>query len=141
MKVTNFVLINLMNTLGVYCNKKLPQKISYAITRNMMSISKEYSIYEKQLNLIFANYKSHMIKNENGDIEVNQNGIPIVDDDIKDEFDEQIIDLLNIEINLDMFYIDQDFFNYDDKGIYDVLSAQDIIVLQSVLCESKNGVE
>lgn len=40
MKMTNLVMVNLMNTLQAYSAKKLPQKISFAITRNLIKISK-----------------------------------------------------------------------------------------------------
>lgn len=135
MKMTNLVMVNLMNTLQAYSTKKLPQKISFAITRNLIKISKEYEIYDTQLKKLFETYSDHIIKDKDGNDKTNTNGIPIVDDSVKAEFNEQIKDLLNIEIDLDMYLVDPEIFNYDDKGIYDAMSAQDIIVLQSVLCD------
>lgn len=139
MKMTNLVLVNLLNTLNLYSVKKLPQKISYAITRNLMQISKEYEVYDAQLKKIFEEYSEHMIKDEKGNVKVNQNGIPLVDAVVSDEFGEQIADLLNIEIDIDMYYINSDVFDYDDKGFYDAMSAQDIMILQSILCKSESG--
>lgn len=135
MKMTNLVMVNLMNTLQAYSAKKLPQKISFAITRNLIKISKEYEIYDTQLKKLFETYSDHIIKDKDGNDKTNTNGIPIVDDSVKTEFNEQIKDLLNIEIDLNMYLVDPEIFNYDDKGIYDAMSAQDIIVLQSVLCD------
>lgn len=138
MKMTNFTLVNMMNVLQSYSDKKLPQKISFAITRNLMKISKEYGVYDAQLKKLFESYSDHMIKDDDGNMQTYDSGIPIVDDSIKAEFDEQISELLNIEIEVDMYYIDQDVFDYDDKGIYDAMSAQDIMVLQSILCKQDN---
>lgn len=135
MKMTNLVMVNLMNTLQAYSAKKLPQKISFAITRNLMKISKEYEAYDSQLKKLFESYSDHIIKDEDGNNKINASGIPIVDDSVKTEFNEQIKDLLDIEIDIDIYLIDPEIFNYDDKGIYDAMSAQDIIVLQSVLCD------
>lgn len=135
MKMTNLVMVNLMNTLQAYGTKKLPQKISFAITRNLMKISKEYEAYDSQLKKLFESYSDHIIKDEDGNNKINASGIPIVDDSVKTEFNEQIKDLLDIEIDIDIYLIDPEIFNYDDKGIYDAMSAQDIIVLQSVLCD------
>lgn len=135
MKMTNLVMVNLMNTLQAYGMKKLPQKISFAITRNLMKISKEYEAYDSQLKKLFESYSDHIIKDEDGNNKINASGIPIVDDSVKTEFNEQIKDLLDIEIDIDIYLIDPEIFNYDDKGIYDAMSAQDIIVLQSVLCD------
>lgn len=138
MKMTNFTLVNMMNVLQSYSDKKLPQKISFAITRNLMKISKEYSVYDAQLKKLFESYSDHMVKDDNGNMQTYDSGIPIVDDSIKPEFDEQIAELLNIEIEVDMYYIDPEVFDYDDKGIYDAMSAQDIMVLQSILCKQDN---
>ena len=135
MKMTNLVMVNLMNTLQAYGTKKLPQKISFAITRNLMKISKEYEAYDSQLKKLFESYSDHIIKDEDGNNKINASGIPIVDDSVKTEFNEQIKDLLDIEIDIDIYLIDPEIFNYDDKGIYDAMSAQDIIVLQSILCD------
>lgn len=138
MKMTNFTLVNMVNALQNYSDKKLPQKISFAITRNLMKISKEYDVYDSQLKKLFESYSDHMVKDDNGNMQTYDSGIPIVDDSIKAEFDEQISELLNIEIEVDMYYIDPDVFDYDDKGIYDAMSAQDIMVLQSILCKQDN---
>lgn len=138
MKMTNFTLVNMMNVLQSYSDKKLPQKISFAITRNLMKISKEYSVYDAQLKKLFESYSDHMVKDDDGNMQTYDSGIPIVDESIKAEFDEQISELLNIEIEVDMYYIDPDVFDYDDKGIYDAMSAQDIMVLQSILCKQDN---
>lgn len=135
MKMTNFTLVNMVNALQNYSDKKLPQKISFAITRNLMKISKEYSVYDAQLKKLFESYSDHIVKDDNGNIQTYDSGIPIVDASIKAEFDEQIAELLNIEIEVDMYYIDPEVFDYDDKGIYDAMSAQDIMVLQSILCK------
>lgn len=138
MKMTNFTLVNMMNVLQSYSDKKLPQKISFAITRNLMNISKEYGVYDAQLKKLFESYSDHMVKDDDGNMQTYDSGIPIVDESIKAEFDEQISELLNIEIEVDMYYIDPDVFDYDDKGIYDAMSAQDIMVLQSILCKQDN---
>ena len=138
MKITNLTLIGIINTLEKFGEKKLPQKISYAITRNLMCLSKEYQVYEKQLNKIFAEYTDHIVKDEHGNMKLNSNGIPIVDDSVSNEFGSQISDLLNIEIQTDLFIIPFESFNYDDKGIYDAMSAQDIMLLKSILCNDEN---
>lgn len=141
MKTTNFVLVNMMNTLQNYSERKLPQKISYAITRNMMIISKECEVYDTQLKKIFEEYSEHMVKDENEELKLSESNLPIVDEDVKDEYNEQITDLLNIEVDIDMYYINSELFNYDDKGIYDAMSAHDIMILQSILCEPENDGE
>lgn len=138
MKTTNFTMVNMIRVLQNYSDKKLPQKISFAITRNLMKVSKEYEAYDAQLKKLFETYSNYMVKDDDGNIQTYDSGVPIVDDSIKAEFDEQIAELLNIEIEVDMYYIDPEVFDYDDKGIYDAMSAQDIMVLQSILCKQDN---
>lgn len=138
MKITNLVLVNIMNTLQDYSKKKLPQKISYAIMRNLMKISSEYEVYDKQLKKIFEDYSDYLIKDEKGNVKISQSGIPIVNDSVSGEYGEQISDLLSIEIDVDLYYINQEVFDYDDKGSYDPMSAQDIMILQSILCKPES---
>lgn len=137
MKITNYVLTNLLISLEKYSEKKLPQRISYAIVKNMVSLSKEYSVYERQLQTLLKQYDSHIKKDEHGQIMTTQGGIPIVDDDASNEFNEQLGELLSIEIDVDMYYISEDVFDYDNNGIYDPLSAHDIVTLQSLLCKNE----
>ena len=137
MKITNSTLISISNILDCFSSKKLPQKISYAITRNIMIISKEYEIYKKQLDKLFNEYSDYMTKDEKGNIQTDDAGIPIVDESVNEEFRSQIFDLLAIEIDIDLFTIgSREIFDYDDRGVYDALSAKDIINLQSLLCNS-----
>lgn len=136
MKTTNFNLIKQINILDLYSKKKLPQRISYAITRNCILMSKDYQIYEKELNNIYENYSDYMVKDEDGNIRIDENGIPLVDDSVSEEFRHEISELLNIEIDIDIFYIDQTLFDYNDENKYDALSAKDILILQSILCNS-----
>lgn len=133
MKMTNYTLVNLVNELGGYANKKLPQRISYAITRNIMLATKEYQVYEEQLNKIMEEYADNMIK-EDGKLKVNEAGIPEVEESVRQEYYNTIADLLNIEIDVDIYMIDEGVFDYEDNNRFDVLSPNDIIKLQSILC-------
>lgn len=139
MKMTNLSLVNYLNALSSYVDMKLPQKINYAIARNIAKISRDYNIYNNQLQKLFENYKDHMIKDEKGAVKYSEFGLPCVDNSVKEEFNKQIEDLLNIEIDVDLYYIDKSYFDYEDNGIYDVLSANDIIKLQSIICKAETG--
>lgn len=140
MKVTNFGLVNIVNALQGFAHKKLPQKISYAITRNIMIFQKDYDCYIESLKNIFSQYEEHFVKNESGECMYNDNGIPIVDSEVSQEFNEEIAALLNIEIEINPYYISEDVFDYDDIGSrYDTLSAMDIMNLQSILCNQEEG--
>ena len=135
MKITNFDLVGIGNILEQFGNYKLPQRISYAITKNGMILKKDYSVYEAELKKILNQYSEYMIKDENGNYITGDLGIPLVEPKYKDEFNEVMSELLNIEIDVDFYHIDSSLFEYDDSDKYDALSPKDIITLQSILCE------
>ena len=56
MKTKNFTIINMINTLNSFAEKKLPQKISYAITRNLMLLQKDYDCYSKSIEKLFEEH-------------------------------------------------------------------------------------
>ena len=135
MKIKNTEVISMLNNLSKYKDTKLPQKISYAITKNNIILSKEYEYYESEINKIKELYSTHMFKDKNGEIEMYSNGIPRLDDDtLEKEMIHRINELLLIENDIDMHIIDEDCFNYDDcNGKYDVLSPIEIMNLQRIL--------
>ena len=45
MKASNFDMVQMLNILAKYENIKLPQKISYAILKNLKFLQDEYKIY------------------------------------------------------------------------------------------------
>lgn len=138
MKVKNIDLVAIMNRLDSYGTKKLPQKISYAITRNLMLISTEYNIYEKALNKIFETYQDDMVKDDDGNIKYSNVGVPIVSDSVFDEYNREISDLLCIEVDIDLYHIPKESFDYSDEtGRYDAMSPRDIMILESILCEKE----
>lgn len=138
-KVTNFAIVSMINFLDTMSNKKLPQKIDYAIARNMIILSKDYEIYSKSLVKIYKSYKGFAIEDEDGNIMRNDMDIPILSDEEKQkQMNDEISELLNIEIDVDMFIIDEEVFNYDDTDKYDSISAMDIINLQNIICDIEN---
>lgn len=135
MKYRNSELVGIMNFLSRYDNKKLPQKISYAIIKNKILFSKEYSVYDEALKKIFDNYKDKFVLGENGQPVINEQGIPVVSSDVKKEFENEILELLQIEVEIAPYTIPESHFDYEDtKGIYDVLTPTEIFMLIEVLC-------
>lgn len=132
MKCNNFDLISISNVLNAYADKKLPQKISYAITRNIMNLSEDLECYSRELNKIIDTYKEHQ-KNENGEAMMSPIGVPLVEDEYTEEYMGAISALLNIEVDVSLYTIDEDEFDYDGER-FDPLSASDIMKLTKILC-------
>lgn len=142
MKITNFIMITILDTLHHFSEKKFPQKISYAITRNIILLQKDYDCYIKSLNKLFSDYDDYIVKDENKNIMSNNMGIPIVDSKVTKEFNEEISNLLNIEIEIKLYCIPENTFDYEDNAnCYDSLSATDIMNLQAILCNQEGSDE
>lgn len=134
MRVKNIDIINYLNILSRFGDKVLPQKISYAITRNNMILTQEYSIYEKELAKIFEKYESEFEKDDNGNIKYSDNGTPLFKGATPPDFNADITALLSIEIDVNLFQIQQEAFDYDDPR-YDALTGNEIMMLQSIICK------
>lgn len=130
MKVNNFTLVNMMNNLKRFSEKKLPQKISYAIMKNIYIINKDIEIYEKSLQKIIDSYKDYFVKDE-----ILENGLPKVDDEHMEDYITEINELLAFEVDIDLYYIDEDVFDYEDSDRYDSISAADLIQLRMIICK------
>lgn len=138
MKIKNITIIGTLNVLNSFADKKLPQKISYAITRNLMLFQKEYQCYEVEMKKLEAKYDGSFVHTEKGEITRDQRGIPVLNTNQEQEtYNKELYELLNIEIDIPVYYIDGEEFNYDNEaGRYDIMSASDILTLQSVLCDN-----
>lgn len=129
-------MILILNNLPKLAEKKLPQKISYAITKNNMLLVKEYEVYAKELEKLNNEYDEYFIKDKDGNTELNDIGLPKIKDNMSKEYYGKVNELLSIDIDVDLYKIDEECFNYDDTvGKYDVLSLSEIMFLQSFLCK------
>ncbi len=139
-KITNAILISFIKILDGVSKKKMPQKISYAITKNIINLSKEYECYETELNKIFDEYSKYFILDDNGNKTLDMNGIPIVKDEIKENYFNSLNNLLNLDIEVPIYTIDDKYFDYDDSdNRYDVLSPIEMIQLQNIICDGDNN--
>lgn len=135
MVLKNKDILAYVNTLNDYCEKKLPQRISYAITRNARIFSNEVDFYNEALKKILDDYKEYYVKNENGEPQIDSaSGLPVVAPEHVNDFMQEIFELLEIEVEVTPYFISESLFDYDDEK-YDAMSAIDIMNLQNVLCD------
>lgn len=137
MKITNFDLIQINNVLEESGKKKLPQRINFAIIKNLKILKEDLDTYQESLQSLFKDYDEWMIKDENGQLKIDAQGIPEVEESHRVEFQTELIDLLNLQIDLNLYQLDESVFNYEDNDRYDALSAQEIMNLQNVLCKEE----
>lgn len=136
MKMSNYTMVNVLNTLNNFGNKKLPQKISYAITRNIMIFRKEYEFYEREFGKLLVKYDKDIEKDVDGNMVHNKDGIPVVNGEASEDFYNELNELLRIELDVNIYQIPSDVFDYDDSERYDAMSASEIIQLQSIMCNT-----
>ena len=138
MKMSNYTMVNVLNTLNSFGNKKLPQKISYAITRNIMIFRKEYEFYEREFGKLLVKYDKDIEKDVDGNIVHNKDGVPVVNGEASKDFYNELNELLMIELDISIYQISPEVFNYEDSERYDAMSASEIIQLQSIICDMAN---
>lgn len=135
MKVKNIELLNMNNTLNQFIDKKLPQRIGFAITKNLVEFSNELKCYNEQINKLFDNYKEYFEKDDDGNIKYNRNSVPVVYDSHREAFLSELNELLSIEVEINIWTIPEELFDYEDKdGRYDTISPKEMVVLQTILC-------
>ena len=138
--ITNAILISFIKILDGVSKKKMPQKISYAITKNIINLSKEYECYETELNKIFDEYSEYFILDDNGNKTLDTNGVPVVKDEMKKDYYTSLNNLLNLDIEVPIYTIDDKYFDYDaSDNRYDILCPIEMIQLQNIICDGDNN--
>ena len=136
MKYKNIEIVNIVNFLNSISEKKLPQKISYAIMRNTSNFQKECNYYEQALKKILEGYKDFFVKKSDDELVMTSIGVPLVDDKHMEEYTEEIQELLDIEVEIQIYKIDSKDFNYEDpNGKYDVLTVKELLQLTNLFCK------
>lgn len=136
MKYKNIEVVSIVNFLNSISEKKLPQKISYAIMRNTSNFQKECNYYEQALKKILEGYKDFFVKKSDDELVMTSIGVPLVDDKHMEEYTEEIQELLNIEVEIQIYKIDSKDFDYEDpNGKYDVLTVKELLQLTNLFCK------
>ena len=143
MKIINFDLIQILNLLKGLMNKKLPQRIGYAISKNIMTLDNEYDLYEKELKKILDSYQDYYIKDDKDNPVMLPTGLPeLSSTEQQEKMLSEVNELLNLQIKVDFYYVPEECFDYDDAGgRYDVLSVKELLNLQTVLCKKEEEEE
>lgn len=136
MKYKNIEVVSIVNFLNSISEKKLPQKISYAIMRNTSNFQKECNYYEQALKKILEGYKDFFVKKSDNELVMTSIGVPLVDNKHMEEYMEEIQELLDIEVEIQIYKIDSKDFDYEDpNGKYDVLTVKELLQLTNLFCK------
>lgn len=136
MKYKNIEVVSIVNFLNSISEKKLPQKISYAIMRNTSNFQKECNYYEQALKKILEGYKDFFVKKSDDELVMTSIGVPLVDNKHMKEYTGEIQELLDIEVEIQIYKIDSKDFDYEDpNGKYDVLTVKELLQLTNLFCK------
>lgn len=129
MQIRNVILCNYVDTLNKYGDMKFPQKISYAISKNLAILGREYEVYRAELQKIYRRYDDAFTKNEKGKPILAKNGLPeILDEEKKKAFNEEVMNFMTMTVDVDIFHVDEALFDYDDSK-YETLTPKEIVKL------------
>lgn len=101
-KISNFEMLNGLNTLGSLVGYKLPVKISYGIKKNIEIISREIKIYEEERAVLIDKYGE---KDKDGKVKIEKNNFLIKD---VENFNKDIRELQSIENEIETYDISLD---------------------------------
>ncbi|MBS6504623.1 MAG: hypothetical protein KH415_23975 [Clostridium sp.] len=101
-KISNFEMLNGLNTLGSLVGYKVPVKISYGIKKNIEIISREIKIYEEERAVLIDKYGE---KNKDGKVKIENNNFLIKD---VENFNKDIRELQSIENEIETYDISLD---------------------------------
>lgn len=136
---TNYDMIQILNSAKQFENKRFPQKVSYAIMKNLIALTNESEIYTKQLQAMQNKYKEadKLMLNDDGELIMNESGIPMPKKEYEQEYLTELTDLLNFEVEVELYAISDDALDYDDADKYDVLTPVEMLTVMKFVCEDK----
>lgn len=136
MKTTNIQILDSLNFLQKFEDKIYPQRLSYGILKNLQILSKEQEVYTKALQKIVTAYNDKVEKDEEGNDLYEENGLPKIVEECREDFYKEINDLLLLEVEISPYYIQEEIFDYENPtGRYDSLTPKDMFMLMSILCK------
>lgn len=108
MKISNEKLVNSIGVLSKLTNMELPIKLSYAISKNIIKIDRELTVYNKERQKLIEKYGE---KDKEGELKTKEDGtINILD---IDSFNKDLKEILEIETEVDIHVIDLEKVNVD----------------------------
>ena len=104
--------------------------------RNTSNFQKECNYYEQALKKILEGYKDFFVKKSDNELVMTSIGVPLVDNKHMKEYTEEIQELLDIEVEIQIYKIDSKDFDYEDpNGKYDVLTVKELLQLTNLFCK------
>lgn len=111
-----------------FASKKLPNKLGYAIAKNLIKLESEVSLIEKQRIAIIEGYAK---KDEAGN--------PVIENNVYDikgheeDFQKEYSEFLETETEIDIYTVPCDVLDQLENDRYDVLSPAELVTLDFMI--------
>lgn len=105
MKLSNEKILNTINVLGNLNNTQLPIKLAYAISKNINKIDIELKTYNDEKVKLINKYAE---KDKEGKVISDEHGHIIIEEKYKEDWNNDISELLSIENEIDIHKIQLD---------------------------------
>lgn len=105
MKLSNEKILNTINVLGNLNNTQLPIKLAYAISKNINKIDIELKTYNDEKAKLINKYAE---KDKEGKVISDEHGHIIIEEKHKEDWNNDISELLSIENEIDIHKIQLD---------------------------------
>ena len=128
MKMTLVDVLNRQRTLATLADKKLPYKLAYAISKNLVKFQAEVELIEKSRKSIIENYA---VKDENGEMVIEENQYKIEEGKME-EFNAEFSDYMSTETDVEIFTIPETVLEANDSR-FDVLTVAQIFALDFMI--------
>lgn len=128
-------IINIYKKLEIFSDKRLPIRISYAISRNMKIAYEICQSFDNSRTELLEKYGAH---DENGELVVDGSGRVKLNDSKK--FADEIDELLDVEEEINFVKISLDDLQRCDSDNYDPLTPNEITVLDMIVDHENEGI-
>ena len=134
--MTNYELVQIVNTMKGLANKKYPQKISYTLMKAMIVLEKESEIYTKQLEALVKEYQEadKIVLDKDRKPILNESGLPQIKKEYAEDFGKELTELLNFVVEVDLPTLESEVFDYSDEK-YDALTPAEMILVMNLTCK------
>lgn len=135
-KMTNYELVQIVNTMKGLANKKYPQKVSYTLMKTIVALEKESEIYTKQLEALVKEYQEadKIVLDKDRKPILNESGLPQIKKEYAEDFGKELTELLNFIVEIEIPTIKADNLDYSDEK-YDILTPAELILIMNLICD------
>lgn len=106
-KLTNKEILEKVNVLGEISSRKLPVKVSYAISKNISKVERELKHYNKERQKLIEEY---CLKEDDGTLKITDRNYDI-DPERLEDFNKEINELQEIEVEMDIHKFNIELLN------------------------------